>query len=58
MQLEIGDLVRIVGFTGIYIVHRRKDSVYKGYIGVTNVKTGEKTQTNTTFVVKVKTDKN
>ena len=57
MHLKVGDLVAVIGINKIFVVHTLHNEVFTGFIGITDIETGKTHQYNTTFVVKLKTDK-
>ena len=59
MQYKIGELVRSSNVWGddVWIVHRAEDQIFSGFIGLTNVRTGERHQVNVSYIRKIKTDK-
>ena len=63
MQYKVGDLIKFLDHDDVYIVHKEKGTTeddygrYMGWIGVTCIRTGERHQTQTHYIEKIKTDK-
>jgi hypothetical protein len=56
MQYKIGELVLRKEDNALFLVHRKQDETFEGFIGVTCIATGVKFQMNTGYIKRLKTD--
>tara|TARA_R110000824_G_scaffold129473_1_gene290729 strand:+ start:440 stop:616 length:177 start_codon:yes stop_codon:yes gene_type:complete len=57
MKYKIGELVLRKEDNALFMVHRKQDETFSGFIGVTCIATGVKLQMNTDYIKSLKTDK-